>query len=238
MPRTRYCSHLGEIQSYSFPLSCISSSDNRFPSFQGFFLPFEIRETLLNCRRIPVLRCSASFILAFSLGVLSSLTPLVLGYRLRMRSLQLRLHHLWDREDDSTLIPWDSACRQDLEWWLVPDLLELGISLDQVNPHLDFWSDASDVGWGAHLLDLTTSGLWSPGEAELSVSAREPLAVEKGLLHFTHLVSNSTVVIFSDNSTALAYLRKQGGVTRSPILNANSQRILCWAETVDPVLAP
>ena len=50
-------------------------------------------------------------------------------------------------------------------------------------------------------------------------------------------MSNSTVAIFSDNSTALAYLRKQGG-TQSQILNAISQRILRWAETVDLVLAP
>ena len=33
--------------------------------------------------------------------------------------------------------------------------------LAQVNPHLDFWSDASGMGWGAHLLDTTASGLWS-----------------------------------------------------------------------------
>ena len=61
--------------------------------------------------------------------------------------------------------------------------------------------------------------------------------VEKGLLQFEHLLSNSTVALFSDNSTALAYLRKQGG-TRSTILNAISQRILRWAETIDLVLAP
>ena len=133
------------------------------------------------------------------------------GSRLRMRSLQLRLHRLWDREDDSTLILWDSACCQDLEWWLALDRLELGISLDQVNLHLDFWSDTSDVGWGAHLLDLTASGLWSLEEVELSINARELLAVEKGLLHFAQLVSNSTVAVFSDNSTALAYLHKQWG---------------------------
>ena len=50
-------------------------------------------------------------------------------------------------------------------------------------------------------------------------------------------MSNSTVAVFSDNSTVLTYLRKQGG-TQSPILNAISQRILRWAETVDLVLAP
>ena len=41
------------------------------------------------------------------LGVLLSLTSIVPGGRLRMRALQLCLHHLWDQEDDATLIPWD-----------------------------------------------------------------------------------------------------------------------------------
>ena len=40
--------------------------------------------------------------------------------------------------------------------------LESGISLAPVSPDLDFWSDASNVGWGAHLADEVTSGLWSP----------------------------------------------------------------------------
>ena len=128
-----------------------------------------------------------------------------------MRSLQLRLHHLWDRNDNSLFIPWYSACRQDLEWWLVPDRLLLGFSLTQVHPHLDFWSDTSDVSRGAHFLGNAASVLWSPEEAILSINARELLAVEKGLLQFQHLLSNSTVALFSDNSTALAYLRKQGG---------------------------
>ena len=94
-----------------------------------------------------------------------------------MRSLQLQLHHLWDHKDDFLLIPWDSACCQDLEWWLVPGRLQLGFSVTRVNPHLDFWSDASDMGWGVHLLDNSASVLWSPEEAILPINARELLAV-------------------------------------------------------------
>ena len=85
------------------------------------------------------------------LGVLSSLSHLVLGSRLRMRSFQLTLHRCWDRVDDSTLILWDDRCLHDLSWWLDPDHLQEGVSLAQVFPELDFWSNASDVGWGAHL---------------------------------------------------------------------------------------
>ena len=151
------------------------------------------------------------------LGVLSSLTPLVPGGRLRMRSLQLLLHRSWDQQDDSVLVSWSPACRRDLEWWLVRSRLEEGVSLSQVSPNLDFGSDVPDVGWGAHLGDNIASGLWSPQDADLSINARELLAVERGLHQFAPLIVDSTVAIFVDNSTAVAYLRKQGGHPLSPV---------------------
>ena len=95
----------------------------------------------------------------------------------------------------------------------------------------------SDVEWGAHLADEVASGLRSPEEAELLINTRELLVVEKGLLQFCHVISDSTVAVFMDNSTAVAYLRKQGG-TRSPVLNSIAQRILHWAEEFQIVLAP
>ena len=85
-------------------------------------------------------------------------------------------------------------------------------------PNLDFWPDALDVGWGAHLGDDVVSGCWSPQDADLSVNARELLAVERGLHHFAPQVVELIVAVFVDNSTAVAYLRSQGG-TRSPLLN-------------------
>ena len=133
---------------------------------------------MLNRRRIPILRQAARLFVERR-----NLRNLVFpdldrsGGRLRMRSLQLWLHLLWDQMDDSTLIPWDQECRLDLEWWVTLDRLPSGISLAQVNPHLNFWSDASDMGWGAHLQDVTASGLWSPEEAFLSINARELLAI-------------------------------------------------------------
>ena len=61
--------------------------------------------------------------------------------------------------------------------------------------------------------------------------------MERGLLHFQSLVCNSTVSIFTDNSTTIAYLRKSGGA-RSPALNTIAQRIHCWVEPHSIVLAP
>ena len=84
------------------------------------------------------------------LGMLSSLAHLVPGGRLQMRSLQLCLNRSWDHVDLSVPVAWTVSCLQDIQWWLHLPRLSQGVSLCQVSPSLDFWSDASDVGWGAH----------------------------------------------------------------------------------------
>ena len=90
---------------------------------------------------------------------------------------------------------------------------------------------------GAHLGDRVVSGLWDQSEALLPVNARELLAVRHGLLHFQSFLSGTTVAVFCDNVTAVAYLRKEGG-TRSPALNTIAQEILHWAESLRIRLAP
>ena len=104
------------------------------------------------------------------LGVLSSLAHLVPGGRLRMRSLQLCLHRSWDRQDLEAPVYASMECLRDLQWWLHLPRLSLGVSLCQVSPDLHFWSDASDVGWGAHLDRQIASGLWNAQQAALSLT--------------------------------------------------------------------
>ena len=165
------------------------------------------------------------------LGMLSSLSHLVPGGRLRVRSLQLCLHRSWDRGDQSVRIPWTPDCLRDLQWWLDLPRLSHGVSLTQVSPDLDFWSDASDVGWGAHLGSLTALGLWDSDQASLSINARELQAIREGLLHFRSSLVEKNVAVFCDNSTAVSYLRKEGG-TRSPFLNSLAQEIFRWTESL------
>ena len=121
------------------------------------------------------------------LGMLSSLSHLVPGGRLRVRSLQLCLQRSWGRGGQSVRVPWSQDCLRDLRWWLHLPRLSLRVSLQQVSPDLDFWSDASDVGWRAHLGSLTASGLWCLEHSALSINARELLAIREGLLHFSRL---------------------------------------------------
>ena len=171
------------------------------------------------------------------LGMLSSLAHLVPGGRLCMRSLQLCLNRSWDHVDLSSPVAWSAECLQDLQWWLHLPRLSQGVSLRQVSPDLNFWSDASDVRWGAHLGPLVASGLWDLEQASLPINARELLAIQHGLLHFQSSLCEQTVAVFCDNVTAVAYLRKEGG-TRSPLLNTIAQGILHWSESLAIRLAP
>ena len=171
------------------------------------------------------------------LGVLSSLAHLVPGGRLRMRSLQICLHRSWDRQDLAAPVSASAECLRDLQWWLHLPRLSLGVSLCQVSPDLHFWSGASDMGWGAHLDRQIASGLWDSHQAALSINARELLAVKLGLHQFQSSLQGRTVDVFCDNTTAVAYLRKEGG-TRSPLLNTLAQAILRWSESVSIRLAP
>ena len=171
------------------------------------------------------------------LVVLSLLAHLVPGGRLRMRSLQICLHRAWDRQDLKAPVSASVECLRDLQWWLHLPRLSLGVSLCQVSPDLHFWSDASDVGWGAHLDHQIASGLWDSQQATLSINARELLAVKLGLLQFQSSLRGRTVAVFCDNTTAVAYLRKEGG-TRSPFLNTLAQAILRWSESLSIRLAP
>ena len=126
------------------------------------------------------------------LGVLSSMIQLVPGGRLRMRLLQLTLRRQWAQIDQSQLVEWSPVIQDDLSWWLDRDRLVLGVSLEQVSPQFELWSDASDVGWGAHLDEQVASGLWGPEDVERSVNARELLAIERALKWFAPLLAGSS----------------------------------------------
>ena len=100
-----------------------------------------------------------------------------------------------------------------------------------------FWSDASNHGWRATVADQFASCVWLEGEASLSINHHELLAVERGLRALCALLEGRVVAVFSDNTTAVAYLRRQGG-TLSPALNVVAQRVLRWAEQLNIILMP
>ena len=163
------------------------------------------------------------------LGHLSSLILLVSGGMIRMRLLQLCLKDQWDFLDDQFQVSWSPLCREDLLWWSRVVQLREGLSLSLPAPDISFFSDASDVGWGALVGEHHASGLWLPHQKALSINMRELLAVRLGLQAFELLLVGMSVALFCNNTTTVAYLRRSGG-TFSSTLNATAREILLWAE--------
>ena len=111
------------------------------------------------------------------LGVMSSLSTLIPGSRLRMRALQHRLQVSRPRESPTEPVSWEDSCRRDLWWWSDPSHLVVGVNLSLPHPELLLFTDASDTGWGASLGSDHLPGLWSPVVSLFSINHRELLAV-------------------------------------------------------------
>ena len=171
------------------------------------------------------------------LGVMSSLIPLIPGARLRMRSLQLRLNVVGPQPSDLTQISWDDSCHRDLLWWSDASHLMDGVSLDLPQLLLVLFTDASDSGWGATLGNDQLSGFWTQDFSNFSINHRELLVILYAVRGFLHLLRGHSVSLFMDNTSALAYLRKQGG-TRSATLNSVAQSILRLCESQGVRLLP
>ena len=126
-----------------------------FPTLKRVQKLSSLVQDFLSCRLHPL------SVWRQLLGVMSSVSSVVPGARMRMRSLQLRLNVAGSLLVDSDLISWDDSCLSDLRWWSDNSHLQAGLPLDTPRPGLFLFTDASDLGWGASLGDDHLSGSWS-----------------------------------------------------------------------------
>ena len=87
--------------------------------------------------------------------------------------------------------------------------------------------DASNDGWGAHLVQVSTKGLWSDREKRLHIIVLQLKVVSLALKRFKDQCQNQTVLVATDNSTVVAYINKQGG-THLAEMCALLWKIMTW----------
>ena len=92
---------------------------------------------------------------------------------------------------------------------------------------IQLFTDASNEGWGAHLDQSSTKGLWSDQEKRLHINVLELKAVSLALRNFKDQCQSQTVLVAADNSTVVAYINKQGG-THSVEMCALLWKIMTW----------
>lgn len=77
---------------------------------------------------------------------------------------------------------------------------------------LTLMSDASDLGWEAHLGRCRTQGLWSPEELALHINIRELRVICLACKVFLPHMLGRVVHVLTDYTAVIYYTNKQGGV--------------------------
>ena len=106
--------------------------------------------------------------------------------------------------------------------WGKDNILEVYRVLKSI-PEVDYtiYSDASTKGWGAHDKHHTINGRWTEGETKLHINLLELTATKFAFAIFSLLplqIETKHLRVMTDNSTAISYINRQGGV-RSMLCN-------------------
>ena len=161
----------------------------------------------LKSKRVLTARCLMSLI-----GLLASTEKMVPEGRLHMRPFQFHLKEHWRYPQSlDNLLPWTEAIAAHLDWWQNPSNVMIGADLHPKDDSIQLFTDASNEGWGAHLDQNFTKGLWSDREKRLHINVLELKVVSLALRDFKDQCQNQTVLVATDNSTVVAYINKQGG---------------------------
>lgn len=148
-------------------------------------------------------------------GVCAAAAELIPLGRLRIRPIQWAFADLWKPSEatwDKRIMVSDEL-RQALQCWTLKPWLQRGIPLLTQTATISLCADASKPGWGAHLLPVfaTCAGVWSQEEQAFHINELEMLAIYRALFWWKERLCHQTLMVLSDSSTVVAYLRNQGG---------------------------
>ncbi|XP_063411285.1 uncharacterized protein LOC134694218 [Mytilus trossulus] len=119
----------------------------------------------------------------------------------------------------------NEMCKQDINWWI--DNIEICKKYVCIgNPEIIIRSDASLTGWGGVYESQSTGGRWSAEENSYHINQLELLAVYLTLKSFCSNASCVHIHAQIDNTTAVTYINKMGGMKEN--LNDLTREILLW----------
>ena len=80
----------------------------------------------------------------------------------------LKEHWTYSQSLDSFLL-WSETISAHQQWWKNPANVTKGADLYLKDHSIQIFTDASNEGWGAHLEQASTKGLWSESEKRLHI---------------------------------------------------------------------
>ncbi|XP_066600023.1 uncharacterized protein [Prorops nasuta] len=117
---------------------------------------------------------------------------------------------------------------EDLGWWEA-NILNSSNSTRRDKFDVTIFTDASTSGWGAVCDKIQPHGFWTMEERNKHINYLELLAIYNALTSLETLLKGKNALLSVDNTTAVAYVNKMGGV-RFKDLNMLARKIWKWAE--------
>ncbi|PIK45181.1 putative TBC1 domain family member 2A [Apostichopus japonicus] len=167
---------------------------------------------------------------------MASLVDIVRLCRLHMRPLQLHLLRSADPTDPdkTTLIYRSEEVTQHFRWWLDPNNWSSGVPFAIQLPMTSITTDASLSGWGAHGA-IAQHGGRGPKQKISPHQHPGDDGGQKSPGSFNDHVQGTITTIFTDNTTVVAYINRQGG-TRSERLCRLAWEVITAAEDSGTIL--
>ena len=132
------------------------------------WLKFQNLILRLKSKHVLTARCLMSLI-----GLLASMEKMVPEGRLHLRPFQFHLKEHWRNPQSlDSLLPWREAISAHRAWWQNPSNMMRGADLHPKDHSIQLFTDASNEGWGAHLDQSSTKGLWSDQKKRLHIDTR------------------------------------------------------------------
>ena len=185
---------------------------------------FERTTSELLCKKEPTAREVAGVV-----GLMVAYSPAVEYGKAHIRGLEKdkNLGLGINRGDFSRTMYIGDRGKQDIFWWC-SHLIGFPRRVRLTPPSGTVYTDASLEGWGAHRGSKTAGGRWSKIESTKHINELELWAILFGLKCFAHK-EDDHIKIFTDNTTALAYVKNMGGI-HSTACDVIAKQIWAWAE--------
>lgn len=163
------------------------------------------------------------------IGVLVAACPAVKYGWLYTKILERQKYlTLLKTNDYETKIRLPNLILNDLHWWS-SNIETTSNFMRQPNFTLEIYTDASRSGWGAVCKENTVNGKWKDSEKTYHINYLELMAAFLGLKSFASELTNCAVLLRIDNTTAISYVNRMGGV-QYPHLSTLARSLWQWCE--------
>jgi hypothetical protein len=204
------------------PSQCFEYVGVEYDLKRGLALPPKSRVQKINLLIFQLIdsRFASARKMLSLIGLLASVEKQVPFGRCFLRPIQWCLALQWSIMHDhlDRMVEVDDRAILAMRWWLSPVNIYKGMPLGDFIPDRTLFTDASEIAWGAHMDDVELSERWSPLERQMHINVLELKAVTLAFTRWsTQTPRGTSWLVYTDNTTVVAYINKQGGTRSLPL---------------------